>query len=180
MRPKCGRGHPTASGKTLCYNLTVLHELLADPNATALYLFPTKALAHDQLEELGAWQHTLADLDPQLPPLTFAAYDGDTPTAHRATCAATRASLSPIQICCTWVSCPTTPLGPNSSAGYRRRGGRRCTCIEACSAATWPTCCAVYNGSPPSMAARPVSFSPAPPSPTPVNWPNPWSKRLSP
>ncbi|MBI1299017.1 DEAD/DEAH box helicase [bacterium] len=75
---------PTASGKTLCYNLPVLHDLLSDPDATALYLFPTKALAHDQLEELGEWQHTLSDLDPQLPPITFAAYDGDTPTSQRA------------------------------------------------------------------------------------------------
>ncbi len=43
---------PTASGKTLCYNLPVLHTLLADPTAKALYLFPTKALAQDQLNEL--------------------------------------------------------------------------------------------------------------------------------
>src|SRR5574337_317792 len=43
----------TASGKTLCYNLPVLHTLLADPAARALYLFPTKALAQDQADELG-------------------------------------------------------------------------------------------------------------------------------
>src|SRR5574342_46168 len=43
----------TASGKTLCYNLPVLHTLLADPNARALYLFPTKALAQDQANELS-------------------------------------------------------------------------------------------------------------------------------
>ncbi|MGC4052431.1 MAG: DEAD/DEAH box helicase [Paludibaculum sp.] len=42
---------PTASGKTLCYNLPVLHRLVADPGARALYLFPTKALAEDQLHE---------------------------------------------------------------------------------------------------------------------------------
>src|SRR6185312_4878826 len=42
---------PTASGKTLCYNLPVLNGLLADPNARAMYLFPTKALAGDQLVE---------------------------------------------------------------------------------------------------------------------------------
>ena len=45
---------PTASGKTLCYNVPVLNTLLADPSARALYLFPTKALAQDQLAELGA------------------------------------------------------------------------------------------------------------------------------
>ena len=42
---------PTASGKTLCYMLPVLHALLNDVEATALFLFPTKALAHDQLAE---------------------------------------------------------------------------------------------------------------------------------
>src|SRR5260221_11510257 len=39
----------TASGKTLCYNLPILEAVLADPNAPALYLFPTKGLAQDQL-----------------------------------------------------------------------------------------------------------------------------------
>ncbi len=43
---------PTASGKTLCYNLPVLNAILADADARALYLFPTKALAQDQLAEL--------------------------------------------------------------------------------------------------------------------------------
>ena len=43
---------PTASGKTLCYNLPVLNTLIANQHARALYLFPTKALAIDQLHEL--------------------------------------------------------------------------------------------------------------------------------
>ena len=43
---------PTASGKTLCYNLPVLHAVLENPDTRALYLFPTKALAQDQLAEL--------------------------------------------------------------------------------------------------------------------------------
>jgi superfamily II DNA helicase RecQ len=43
---------PTASGKTLCYNLPVLGAILENPDARALYLFPTKALAQDQLAEL--------------------------------------------------------------------------------------------------------------------------------
>ena len=42
----------TASGKSLCYNLPVLEGLAAHPRATALYLFPTKALAQDQLRVL--------------------------------------------------------------------------------------------------------------------------------
>jgi DEAD/DEAH box helicase domain-containing protein len=69
---------PTASGKTLCYNLPVLNALLQDPATRALYLFPTKALAHDQLEGLQAFAEALA-LD-----ATIAAYDGDTPQGRRA------------------------------------------------------------------------------------------------
>ncbi len=52
----------TASGKTLCYNLPVLETLLGDPGAKALYLFPTKALAQDQVRGL----RRLADADPAL------------------------------------------------------------------------------------------------------------------
>jgi DEAD/DEAH box helicase domain-containing protein len=68
----------TASGKTLCYNLPVLEALLADPQATMLYLFPTKALAQDQLRALGKLR------DPEQG-LTFLAgtYDGDTPQTLR-------------------------------------------------------------------------------------------------
>jgi DEAD/DEAH box helicase domain-containing protein len=65
---------PAASGKTLCYNLPVLDRLLRDPQARALYLFPTKALAQDQLAELRAF----------MPLITCATYDGDTPSAERA------------------------------------------------------------------------------------------------
>src|SRR5919202_4130268 len=43
---------PTASGKTLCYNLPVLNTILRDGGARALYLFPTKALSQDQVAEL--------------------------------------------------------------------------------------------------------------------------------
>jgi DEAD/DEAH box helicase domain-containing protein len=49
---------PTASGKTLCYNAPVLQSILAEPSSRALYLFPTKALAQDQLAEL----HQLAEI----------------------------------------------------------------------------------------------------------------------
>jgi DEAD/DEAH box helicase domain-containing protein len=67
---------PTASGKTLCYNLPVLQALLADSAARALYLFPTKALAQDQLAELE-------DLAHALPELRIHTYDGDTPQDAR-------------------------------------------------------------------------------------------------
>ena len=68
---------PTASGKTLCYNLPVLNGLLADPQARAMYLFPTKALAQDQLQELQAAADA-AHLDAR----AFT-YDGDTPQDAR-------------------------------------------------------------------------------------------------
>lgn len=68
---------PTASGKTLCYNLPVLQSLLEDDEGRALYLFPTKALAQDQVAEL----QTLAELmDVDLKTNT---YDGDTPPTAR-------------------------------------------------------------------------------------------------
>jgi DEAD/DEAH box helicase domain-containing protein len=64
---------PTASGKTLCYNLPVLDKVLKEPDARALYLFPTKALAQDQLAELHSVVEALgADIG------AFT-YDGDTP-----------------------------------------------------------------------------------------------------
>src|SRR5690242_4447655 len=68
---------PTASGKTLCYNLPVLQRLLEDPDRRALYLFPTKALAQDQLAELGALKSGLP-IDVRVD-----TYDGDTPPGRR-------------------------------------------------------------------------------------------------
>jgi DEAD/DEAH box helicase domain-containing protein len=68
---------PTASGKTLCYNLPILNAILENPDTRALYLFPTKALAQDQLAEL----HDLATrLTDQFGVFT---YDGDTPADAR-------------------------------------------------------------------------------------------------
>jgi DEAD/DEAH box helicase domain-containing protein len=68
---------PTASGKTLCYNLPVLNAVLEIADTRALYLFPTKALAQDQLAEL----HDLAKrLDDRFGVFT---YDGDTPSDAR-------------------------------------------------------------------------------------------------
>src|SRR4029434_8602861 len=68
---------PTASGKTLCYNIPVLTRVLTQPGARALYVFPTKALAQDQMEELYQLiQLTGRDLK------TFT-YDGDTPQDAR-------------------------------------------------------------------------------------------------
>ncbi len=68
---------PTASGKTLCYNLPVLDEILKNPDSRALYIFPTKALAQDQLAELQDLGKRMGD--------TFGVftYDGDTPSDAR-------------------------------------------------------------------------------------------------
>jgi DEAD/DEAH box helicase domain-containing protein len=82
---------PTASGKTLCYNGPILSEILRDPSARALYLFPTKALAQDQLAELHSLAELLAETgsaesddplarDPEIGVFT---YDGDTPQDAR-------------------------------------------------------------------------------------------------
>ncbi len=68
---------PTASGKTLCYNLPVVHALLNDPAARALYLFPTKALAEDQRLELQRLNDALGA------PFVCHSYDGDTPSDAR-------------------------------------------------------------------------------------------------
>ncbi len=68
---------PTASGKTLCYNLPVLQTLLERPEARALYLFPTKALSQDQQAELNE-SIIFGSL-----PVKVATYDGDTPASLR-------------------------------------------------------------------------------------------------
>ena len=68
----------TASGKSLGYILPVLHTLLQDPSATALLIFPTKALAHDQVTAIERW---IGALDV---PIALRAYDGDTPQRLRA------------------------------------------------------------------------------------------------
>jgi DEAD/DEAH box helicase domain-containing protein len=64
----------TASGKTLAFNLPVLDALAAEPKRRALYLYPTKALAQDQLRALGSFR---------LPRLRPEIYDGDTPSEAR-------------------------------------------------------------------------------------------------
>ena len=72
---------PTASGKTLCYNAPVLSAVLRDPSTRALYLFPTKALAQDQLAELHGLSDQLSrrnDLE-----IGVFTYDGDTPQDAR-------------------------------------------------------------------------------------------------
>ncbi len=64
----------TASGKSLCYQLAVLETFVADPQARALFLFPTKALAQDQARKLDRFR---------VPGVVPAIYDGDTPQDQR-------------------------------------------------------------------------------------------------
>jgi DEAD/DEAH box helicase domain-containing protein len=68
---------PTASGKTLCYNLPVLNLLLRDEGACAMYLFPTKALSEDQLHEFHG---AVEEMGSEIRAFT---YDGDTPQDAR-------------------------------------------------------------------------------------------------
>jgi DEAD/DEAH box helicase domain-containing protein len=84
---------PTASGKTFCYNVPVLSEIVNNPGARALYLFPTKALAQDQLAELYAIANTIGSLSSEAraegasegggPEIGVFTYDGDTPADAR-------------------------------------------------------------------------------------------------
>ena len=67
----------TASGKSLCYTVPVIQRLLERPSARTLYLFPTKALAHDQLAETRSLL-TGGDI-----PIPINSYDGDTPSHKR-------------------------------------------------------------------------------------------------
>lgn len=68
---------PTASGKTLCYNLPVLQEMIQNPGSKALYLFPTKALSQDQMNEVHDF---ITLLEKDIKVFTF---DGDTPANAR-------------------------------------------------------------------------------------------------
>ena len=72
---------PTASGKTLCYNLPVLQSILTDPATRALYLFPTKALAQDQLAELHQLTQQIESAGGDK--VGVFTYDGDTPQDAR-------------------------------------------------------------------------------------------------
>jgi DEAD/DEAH box helicase domain-containing protein len=72
---------PTASGKTLCFNLPVFQSVLENPKARALYLYPMKALAQDQLKTLQEWMGRLKAA--KLPVFSAEIYDGDTATGVR-------------------------------------------------------------------------------------------------
>jgi DEAD/DEAH box helicase domain-containing protein len=74
----------TASGKTLAFQLPVLSAMLENPQARALLIYPTKALAQDQLASLNSWLQEINTSSPTASKITAAIYDGDTPTSRRA------------------------------------------------------------------------------------------------
>ena len=73
----------TASGKSLCYNIPVIEALSADRGSTAIYIFPTKALAQDQMRALRAF---LSAAFPEETPIADV-YDGDTEKVSCSMCA---------------------------------------------------------------------------------------------
>jgi len=73
---------PTASGKTLCYNLPVIQRIVENPDARALFLYPTKALTYDQLDDLMQWANALGPAGSG--EIGVYSYDGDTPQDARA------------------------------------------------------------------------------------------------
>ena len=73
----------TASGKTLAFQLPVLSAMLKDPTARAIFLYPTKALAQDQLASLADWINLISQDSDEQDRIKAAIYDGDTPTSHR-------------------------------------------------------------------------------------------------
>jgi DEAD/DEAH box helicase domain-containing protein len=77
---------PSASGKTLCYQLATLDALVHDKDSRALYIFPTKALAQDQLRSLKQIAHPLSlrSRSEAISPQATATFDGDTPRDERA------------------------------------------------------------------------------------------------
>jgi DEAD/DEAH box helicase domain-containing protein len=87
----------TASGKTLVYTLSVLEKILENPDTKALFLFPLKALEHDQLKNLSKWLDQIESLA-----IGAAIYDGDTTPHQRKKIRQTRpTSFSPTPTCFT-------------------------------------------------------------------------------
>ena len=161
---------PTASGKTLCYNIPVLNSILSEPSTRALYLFPTKALAQDQLAELDRLAQAIdesAGLD-----LGVFTYDGDTPQDARRAIRSRAQVILPTPTCSTRGSCRTTRSGRGCSRTSASSSSTSCTPIAACLAATCRTSCADCAASVSTTARTPCSSVRRPPSPIRGSWPN--------
>ena len=119
----------------------MLHAILQDPSSRALYLFPTKALAQDQLAELQAMCETLR---PDDGPASRSACSPTTATRRRtrgARSARARTSCSAIPTWCTRASCRTIRAGRSCSRTCATWSSTSCTPIAASSAAICATCC---------------------------------------
>jgi ATP-dependent helicase YprA (DUF1998 family) len=125
---------PTASGKTLCYNLPVLNAVLENADIRALYLFPTKALAQDQLAEL---QDLAKPLDDSFGVFT---YDGDTPNDARKAIREHGHIVRRIRTCCTPESFRITQSGCDCSRTCDISSSMSCTPTAECSGAIWRMC----------------------------------------
>ena len=100
----------TASGKSLVYQVAAAEAALTTPKATALFLFPTKALARDQLRAMRALK---------LPQVRAAVYDGDTPQGERPLIRKNANLVLRTPTCCTCRCWPITRGGPTSCSGCR-------------------------------------------------------------
>ncbi len=117
---------PTASGKTMCYNLPVVEQIMAEPTSRALYIFPTKALAQDQMSEI----HELIDelgID-----LKCHTYDGDTAPQIRTTVRKAGHIVITNLICFIRPFFPITRNGFHSLRIYAMLSLTNCIHIEVC------------------------------------------------
>ena len=126
----------TSSGKTLTYQVPIVERALEDPRTTALLLYPTKALAQDQLGSLQRYR---------LPGVTAATYDGDTPDEQRrwvrrhATAVLTNPDMLHVGIL------PIISGGPTFSCGSSSWWWTRCTRCAVSSGVMWRISCAVSD-----------------------------------
>ena len=156
---------PTASGKTLCYNLPILNSILENTDTRALYLFPTKALAQDQLAELYDLNQRL---DNRFGVFT---YDGDTPADAR------KAIREKGHIVLTNPDMLHTGILPHHTRWTRLFENLRYIVIDELhslsrrsSAAISATCCGACAALRTFMAAIRYSFAALRRLRTPVNW----------
>ena len=146
---------PTASGKTLCYNAPVLDAILQDPSSRALYLFPTKALAQDQLAELQAMCETIDARDRRADRrLHLRRRHAAGRAAHDPLARAPRAQQSRHGA----LGDPAAPsaLGEAVREPALRRSSTSCTPIAASSAAISATCCGGCAASAAHYGSNPV------------------------
>ena len=157
---------PTASGKSLCYNLPVLQAICRGPGGAGALPVP------DQGAEPGPAGG--------VPRPRRAGRDGPVGGGLRRrharrpsgpSCARPGRSWSPTRTCSAPRSCRTTPSGSSSSSSCATSSSTRSTPTAASSAATWPTCCGACCASAPTTARTRASSAPRPRSATPASWP---------